>query len=143
MSLKLTILGCGPSGGVPRIGNVWGACDAANPKNRRRRCSVLVEQEGGEGTTAVLVDTAPDLREQLLAANVGLVDGVLFTHDHADHTHGIDDLRMIAFNAHRRVAVYHDAATGELLRSRFAYCFHTPAGSAYQPILDPHEIAAG
>ncbi|MGI8724178.1 MAG: MBL fold metallo-hydrolase [Methyloceanibacter sp.] len=143
MSLKLTILGCGPSGGVPRIGNHWGACDAANPKNRRRRCSVLVEQEGGEGTTSVLVDTTPDLREQLLEANVGLVDGVLFTHDHADHTHGIDDLRMIAFNAHRRVAVYHDAATGRLLNERFAYCFHTPPGSPYQPILDSHEIRAG
>ncbi len=143
MSLKLTILGCGPSGGVPRVGNHWGACDPNNARNRRRRCAVLVERAGDEGTTTVLVDTPPDLREQLLDAGVGLVDGVLFTHDHADHTHGIDDLRMIAFNGQRRVKVYHDAETGKLLHRRFAYCFATAPGSPYQPILDGQDIAAG
>ena len=108
MTLKLTILGCGTSGGVPRVGNIWGACDPANPKNRRRRCSVLVQREGAEGTTNVLVDSSPDLREQLLDVGVGWLDGVLFTHDHADHTHGIDDLRMVSYNGRRRVAVYYD-----------------------------------
>ncbi|MGE5259343.1 MAG: MBL fold metallo-hydrolase, partial [Actinomycetota bacterium] len=83
MSLRVTILGCGTSGGVPRIGNHWGACDPDNPKNRRRRCSLLVQREGAEGTTNVLVDTPPDLRDQLLDAGVGLLDGVLYTHDHA------------------------------------------------------------
>ncbi len=78
---------------MPRIGNHWGACDPANPKNRRRRCSLLVERAGPDGTTTALVDTSPDLREQLLDAGVGWLDGVLYTHDHADHTHGIDDLR--------------------------------------------------
>ena len=93
MSLKVTILGCGTSGGVPRVGDHWGACDPANPKNRRRRCSLLVERDGAGGETAVLVDTSPDLRQQLLDAGTGWVDGVLYTHDHADHVHGIDDLR--------------------------------------------------
>jgi phosphoribosyl 1,2-cyclic phosphate phosphodiesterase len=143
MTLKLTILGCGTSGGVPRIGNIWGACDPANPKNRRRRCSLLVEREGGEGTTHALVDASPDLREQLLDAQVGWLDGVLFTHDHADHTHGIDDLRMVAYNGRRRVPVYHDAATGRSLQQRFGYCFHTPPESEYPPVLDSHEIFPG
>jgi phosphoribosyl 1,2-cyclic phosphate phosphodiesterase len=143
MTLKLTILGCGTSGGVPRIGNNWGACDPSNPKNRRRRCSLLVERKEGEGTTRVLVDASPDLREQLLDAGVGWLDGVLFTHDHADHTHGIDDLRGVAFNGGRRVDVYFDAATGQDLKSRFGYCFKTKPGSDYPPILKAHEIRAG
>lgn len=143
MTLKLTILGCGTSGGVPRIGNHWGACDPANPKNRRRRCSLLVERAGPDGTTTALVDTSPDLREQLLDAGIGWLDGVLYTHDHADHAHGIDDLRMVSFNGRRRVDVYYDQATGRLLRSRFAYCFDTPPGSEYPAILKGHEIRAG
>ena len=143
MSLQVTILGCGTSGGVPRVGDHWGACDPANPKNRRRRCSLLVERDGAGGDTAVLVDTSPDLRQQLLDAGTGWVDGVLYTHDHADHVHGIDDLRQVAFNGRRRVDVYFDAATGKLLRSRFAYCFDAPAGSDYPPILRGHEIVAG
>jgi phosphoribosyl 1,2-cyclic phosphate phosphodiesterase len=143
MSLQVTILGCGTSGGVPRVGDHWGACDPANPKNRRRRCSLLVERHGAGGETRVLVDTSPDLRQQLLDAGTGWVDGVLYTHDHADHVHGIDDLRQVAFNGRRRVDVYFDAATGKLLRSRFAYCFDAPAGSDYPPILRSHEIVAG
>jgi phosphoribosyl 1,2-cyclic phosphate phosphodiesterase len=143
MTLKLTILGCGTSGGVPRVGNHWGACDPANPKNRRQRCSLLVERRGADGTTTALVDTSPDLRQQLLDAGVGWLDGVLYTHDHADHTHGIDDLRMVSFNGRRRVEVYYDAATGTLLRSRFAYCFQSPPGSDYPAILRGHEIRAG
>ncbi len=143
MTLKLTILGCGTSGGVPRIGNNWGACDPTNPKNVRRRCSLLVERKGPNGGTAVLVDTSPDLREQLLATGIGWLDGVLFTHDHADHVHGIDDLRTVAFNGNSRVAVYHDAVTGRDLKGRFAYCFETQPGSDYPPILDAHDIKAG
>ena len=143
MTLKLTILGCGTSGGVPRIGNHWGACDPADQKNRRRRCSLLVERSAAEGETVVLVDTSPDLRQQLLDAGVGWLDGVLYTHDHADHSHGIDDLRQVAFNGRRRVDVYYDEATGKLLRSRFAYCFESPPGSEYPAVLDGHEIRAG
>ncbi|MGD9378257.1 MAG: MBL fold metallo-hydrolase, partial [Methyloceanibacter sp.] len=136
MSLKATILGCGTSGGVPRIGNQWGACDPANPKNRRRRCALLVERTGDGGVTRVLVDTPPDLREQLNDADVGLLDGVLYTHDHADHVHGIDDLRMVAYNARRRVDVYYLKPFGEVLRQRFDYCFETPPGSEYPPVLN-------
>lgn len=143
MTLKLTVLGCGTSGGVPRVGNVWGACDPSNPKNRRRRCSVLVQKEGEEGTTNVLVDSSPDLREQLLDVGVGWLDGVLYTHDHADHTHGIDDLRMVYYNGRRRVSVYYNEKTGRQLKERFGYCFRMSAGGEYPPILDGHLIAAG
>jgi len=143
MSLKVTILGCGTSSGVPRIGNEWGACDPNNPKNRRRRCALLVERAGAEGVTRVLVDTPPDLREQLIDAGVGLLDGVLYTHEHADHCHGIDDLRMVSYNGRRRVDVYHDAATGQILRQRFAYCFETPPGSEYPAVLRANDIRPG
>ncbi|MEC9369486.1 MAG: MBL fold metallo-hydrolase [Pseudomonadota bacterium] len=143
MSLTFTILGCGTSGGVPRIGGDWGKCDPANPRNRRRRCALLVERQGPNGVTRILVDTPPDIRQQLLDVGVGLLDGVLFTHDHADHTHGIDDLRVVAFNARRRVNVYYDGRTGAILHSRFSYCFNTPEDSAYPPILNGTEIKAG
>jgi phosphoribosyl 1,2-cyclic phosphate phosphodiesterase len=143
MTLKVTILGCGTSGGVPRIGNIWGACDPSNPKNRRRRCALLVQREGPKGITNVLVDTPPDLRDQLLDAGVGLLDGVLYTHDHADHTHGIDDLRVAVYNGHRRIEVYSDTATLRLLRQRFDYCFETPMGSDYPAILLSHEVTPG
>lgn len=140
MSYKLTLLGTGSSGGVPRLGNNWGACDPKNPKNRRRRCSALVERFAGRGRTVALIDTSPDIREQLLDAEVGTIDGVLFTHDHADHTHGIDDLRILAFNMRRRVDVFFDAPTRASLVSRFGYCFETPPGSSYPPILNAHDI---
>ncbi|MEZ5853544.1 MAG: MBL fold metallo-hydrolase [Hyphomicrobiaceae bacterium] len=140
MSYRLTLLGSGSSGGVPRLGPNWGACDPKNPKNRRRRCSALIERVAGRGQTKALIDASPDLREQLLDAGVANIDGVLFTHDHADHTHGIDDLRILAFNMRRRVDVYFEAATMATLLARFDYCFRTPAGSSYPPILNAHEI---
>lgn len=140
MTYRITILGCGSSGGVPRIGMNWGSCDAGNPKNRRLRCSALVERKGKGGQTAVLIDTSPDLREQILSTRLMALSGVLYTHDHADHTHGIDDLRMVAFAMKRRVDVYFDAATGKSLSERFAYCFKTPEGSGYAPILQPNLI---
>ena len=140
MTYRFTILGCGSSGGVPRIGMTWGACDPDNPKNKRRRCSALVERIGRQGQTAVMIDTSPDMREQILSVRLMALDGVLFTHDHADHTHGIDDLRMVTYAMKRRVDVYFDAKTGKSLRERFAYCFKTPEGSNYQPILNGHEI---
>ena len=143
MSLKITVLGCGSSGGVPRIGNQWGACDPNQPRNRRTRCSVLVKREGANGQTGVLVDTSPDMRAQLLDAGVCWLDGVLFTHDHADHSHGIDDLRVVAFNGRRRVDVHMSPDTEKVLRQRFGYCFETQQGNPYPPILDPHTIYPG
>jgi len=143
MSLRFTILGCGTSGGVPRPGLGWGACDPDNPKNRRRRCAMLVEKAGEAGVTRVLVDTGPDLREQLLAAGVKWLDGVFITHEHADHTHGIDDLRGLFIKNRRRVDVYFDAATERMMRTRFGYCFETPPGSEYPPIVEGHRIEPG
>jgi len=143
MTLTVTILGCGSSGGVPRPGSGWGACDPADPKNRRRRCSILVTRSGPDGTTRVLVDTSPDLREQLLSAEVPALDGVLMTHDHADHTHGIDDLRGLVLHTRQRIRIYADTTTEASLRSRFGYLFETPAGSYYPPILDLDQITAG
>ena len=139
-TLTFTILGCGSSGGVPRLGGHWGACDPANPKNRRQRCSLLVERSGPSGTTTVLVDTAPDLRNQLLAAGVGRLDGVIYTHAHADHVHGIDDLRMIVFNMRNRLQVWADGDTQDDLINRFAYAFVQPKGSPYPPILELNTI---
>ncbi|GJD48398.1 hypothetical protein OPKNFCMD_1116 [Methylobacterium crusticola] len=144
-TLTLRILGCGSSGGVPRVGYGWGACDPAEPRNRRRRCSILVEGRAGAGgdPTSVLVDTSPDLREQLLDAGVTRLDAVLFTHAHADHTHGIDDVRPLVIHMRRRIPVYADALTRDLLTVRFGYCFAAPPGSAYPPILDLHDLATG
>ena len=142
--LRFTVLGCGSSPGVPRIGNDWGACDPKNPKNRRSRCSLLVERMAAPGqTTRVLVDTSPDLRAQALAADFGTLDGVLYTHPHADHIHGIDDLRGFVINMRRRVDVHADAQTMTRLREAFGYCFETPPGSDYPPIVTGHPIAAG
>ena len=140
MPLTFTILGCGSSGGVPRLGGDWGDCDPANPKNRRRRCSMLVERSTDAGTTRVLIDTSPDMREQLLDAGVGTLDAVIYTHSHADHVHGIDDLRQIVFNMRARVPVWADGPTQEALLSRFGYAFVQPADSPYPPILDLHTI---
>jgi phosphoribosyl 1,2-cyclic phosphate phosphodiesterase len=143
MTLRFTILGCGSSGGVPRIGSGWGKCDPENPRNRRRRCALLVERRGPRGTTAVLIDTPPDLREQLLSVRADALDAVLFTHDHADHTHGIDDLRMVAYAMKRRVPCYFDAVTQASIVGRFAYCFVQPEGSTYPPILSAERLVPG
>lgn len=140
-----TILGCGSSGGVPRIGNDWGICDPHEPRNRRRRCALLIEawRDGIAEPTRALIDTGVDLREQLLDAKVDRVDAVFYTHEHADHTHGIDDLRVLALLNRRRVDVYFTRHCGERLREAFGYCFATPAGSSYPPILNAHEIEPG
>jgi phosphoribosyl 1,2-cyclic phosphate phosphodiesterase len=143
MTLKITILGCGSSGGVPRPALGWGVCDPTNPKNRRRRTSIIVERQSEHGTTRVLIDTPPDLREQLLDAQVDWVDGVLYTHDHADHTHGIDDLRALFIKRRRRVDVYLDDATSAALNHKFGYCFTSPPGSEYPPIVSEHRLVAG
>ncbi len=141
MTLRFTILGCGSSGGVPRLGGAdgqgdWGACDPAEPRNRRLRCSLLAEKIGEGGVTRVLIDTSPDLRAQLLAARVDMLDAVLISHDHADQTHGIDDLRPLTFTGGRRIPVHMEAAAGATLLRRFDYCFQTPPGGAYPPILE-------
>lgn len=142
MTLRFTILGCGSSMGVPRVALGWGACDPNNPKNRRRRCSVLVERLAAEGAcTRILIDCTPDLREQLLDAQVDHLDAVLLTHGHADHTHGIDDLRPFFVRSGRPLAVYFDPDTARSVRRRFGYCFETPAGGSYPPTLTGHEIA--
>ena len=134
--LRFHILGCGSSGGVPRIGGHWGDCDPANPKNRRRRCSMLVERETDQGVTRVLIDTSPDMRDQLIDAGVGALDGVIYTHSHADHVHGVDDLRMVVFNMRERVNVWADQTTCDALLDRFGYVFIQPEGSSYPPILN-------
>jgi len=138
--MQITILGCGSSGGVPRIGGHWGACDPTNPKNARRRCSILVERIGSDGTTSVLIDTSPDMRSQLLDAGVTRLDAVLYTHAHADHVHGLDDLRMVVINMRARLPVWADAPTRDALIERFGYAFVQPEGSMYPPILDMHEM---
>jgi phosphoribosyl 1,2-cyclic phosphate phosphodiesterase len=138
--MRITILGCGSSGGVPRLGGQWGNCDPNEPKNARRRCSILVERIGAAGTTTILIDTSPDMRSQLLDAGVERLDGVLYTHAHADHVHGIDDLRMIVINMRARLSVWADAPTKEALLTRFGYAFVRPEGSMYPPILDIHDI---
>lgn len=134
-SLQFTLLGTGSSGGVPRIGNDWGDCDPNEPKNRRRRCSALLEKidPATSDTTRILIDTSPDLREQLLDARVSQLDAVVFTHDHADQTHGLDDLRVIAINMRQQVRVQMDDATARTLIPKFKYCFEGEAG--YPAIL--------
>lgn len=143
MSFRITILGCGSSGGVPRVGQGWGACDPSDPRNRRRRCSIFVQQDGPEGRTQVLVDTSPDLREQLLDLDVDRIDGILLTHSHADHTHGIDDVRPLVIKARHRIAIHMDEATAARVRRTFAYIFETPEGSLYPPLLDDERVTSG
>lgn len=140
-----TVMGCGSSGGVPRIGGHWGVCDPDNPKNRRSRCSLLLEgfSAGSGQPTRIIIDTGCDLREQLLRAEVDRVEAVLYTHEHADHTHGIDDLRVLALNNRRRVDVYFSAEAANRIVPSFAYCFTAPPGSGYPPILNQHLIEAG
>jgi phosphoribosyl 1,2-cyclic phosphate phosphodiesterase len=138
--MRVTMLGCGPSWGVPRIGGDWGECDPNDPRNRRRRVSVLVE----EGRARILIDTSPDLREQLLSAGVTALDAVLFTHAHADHLHGIDDLRSVNRLIRRPLPIFADAATLGEIRRRFGYVLEDGARAAergwYKPVLEPHAI---
>jgi phosphoribosyl 1,2-cyclic phosphate phosphodiesterase len=144
MRLSFTILGCGSSMGVPRVALGWGSCDPNNPKNSRRRCSLLVERANEDARhTRVLVDCTPDLRMQLLDARVDWLDGVLITHEHADHTHGIDDLRPLFIHKRRRVDVYLDEPTSRALHARFGYCFAKPPGSDYPPILTERRLMPG
>lgn len=118
--MKLIVLGCGTSTGVPRIGNDWGDCDPLEPKNRRSRVSIVLESEAG---TRILVDTSTDLRFQLLANNIERIDGVFWTHDHADHCHGIDDLRPMRYGRGGPVPGYASTETVRRLRQRFSYVF--------------------
>ncbi len=137
-ALEVTILGCGSSGGVPRGDGDWGVCDPAEPKNRRSRCSMLARRRGSDGETSVLIDTSPDLREQMLAARATQVDAVLYTHDHADQTHGIDDLRVFALRRRRRIPAWMDGATRAALTARFPYIFESIEG--YPAILDACDV---
>jgi len=140
-----TIMGCGSSAGVPRIGGNWGECDPSDSRNRRRRCSLLIEGWSGGGTapTRIIIDTGCDLREQLLDAEVERVDAVFYTHEHADHTHGIDDLRVLALNNQRRVEVYFSQEAANRIVPSFAYCFTAAPGSDYPPILNQNLIEPG
>lgn len=135
MTLRFIILGCGTSSGVPRIGHDWGACDPENPKNRRTRVSILVQSP----TTTLIVDTSPDMRAQLLAANIIHLDAVLWTHDHADHCHGIDDLRQVYHHRREPVPGYGRAETLGHLKRRFAYAFEGREG--YHAIVTAHPMA--
>lgn len=144
MRRRVTILGCGSSAGVPRVGQGWGACDPKNPKNRRRRCSIFIEQFGeNDAKTEVLIDVSPDLREQLLAANVSHLDGILLTHEHADHTHGIDDVRPLVIMAKHRLDLYMNASTSAVVRNAFSYVFETPPGSQYPALLNELRLVSG
>jgi len=134
--LQVRILGCGSSGGVPRIGNDWGVCDPAEPRNRRLRCSILLRwwSPGRAEPTLVLVDTSPDMREQLLAARIERLDAVLLSHEHADQCHGIDDLRALVLRNQSRIPMYMDQPTAAIIGARFDYCFD--GAGAYPAILD-------
>jgi phosphoribosyl 1,2-cyclic phosphate phosphodiesterase len=142
--LKFTILGCGASPGVPRIDGDWGDCDPAEPRNRRTRCAALIERFGdAPEPTRVLIDAGPDIREQLLAAHVPTLDACVITHPHADHVHGVDDLRAYWMTSRRLLDVYADEGTSERLMEGFGYCFRTPPGGHYPPILNLRLATAG
>jgi len=136
--MRVTILGCGASGGVPVITGAWGKCDPKNPKNRRRRASIAVEKNG----VTLLVDTSPDLREQCLEAKIQKIDAVLYTHDHADHTHGIDDLRPFFYHHKMPLPLYGNEETIAFLKSRFEYAFPVEKmrPDIYRPFVVPHII---
>lgn len=136
-SARFVLLGTGSSGGVPRVGNDWGACDPSEPRNRRRRCCALVDVgdlTDPDACTRILIDSSPDLREQLLDLEVGHLDALVYTHDHADQTHGIDDVRALALRMRHTIPTYMDKPTADSLTSRFEYCFEGKGG--YPPILD-------
>jgi phosphoribosyl 1,2-cyclic phosphate phosphodiesterase len=142
--LRFTLLGCGSSPGTPRITGDWGNCDPANPKNRRTRAAALVERiADNAAATRVVIDTGPDFREQMLAAGVKRVDAAIYTHAHADHIHGIDDLRGYVIEQRRLMDIHADKPTLERLYEAFGYCFETPPGSSYPPILRTNIIEHG
>lgn len=139
--IRFTILGCGASPGVPRITGDWGACDPNEPRNRRSRSAALIERFDGDRPTRVLIDTGPDLRNQLIAAEVDEIHGVVYTHPHADHVHGIDDLRTFWMTMRRPIPIYSDDETQLRLDEGFGYCFRSPEGSPYPPFLIRHQIS--
>jgi phosphoribosyl 1,2-cyclic phosphate phosphodiesterase len=143
MSFEVAILGCSSSGGVPRVGQGWGKCDPRNPKNRRRRCSILVTAGDAAAYTQILVDTGPDLREQLIDAGVTRLDAILYTHAHADHIHGVDDVRGLVIHNGRRIPAYMDDATSRSFIDKFGYIFATPPGSQYPPLLTEYRLHHG
>lgn len=139
--LRFTIVGSGSSPGVPRPNGDWGNCDPSNPKNKRRRPAALVERIKPDGrTTRVAIDTGPDFREQMISAAATHLDAVVYTHGHADHIHGIDDVRSYFLEARKRIDIFADDMTLSRLRAGFEYCFETPPGSSYPPIVEPHLI---
>jgi phosphoribosyl 1,2-cyclic phosphate phosphodiesterase len=137
-TLTVRILGSGCSTGVPRIDGYWGACDPKNPKNRRTRCSAWFGLSNGEGLTSVVIDTSPEFREQMIRAAVPHIDAVLWTHDHADQTHGLDDIRAFTFARDLPIDGYMDEATYKCLSNRFGYIFTGNLG--YPPVCQPHTI---
>ena len=137
-TMKLTILGCGASAGVPRPNLDWGDCDPAEPKNRRRRASILIEQYG----STIVVDTGADFCHQMIDAKVTKLDAVIYTHMHADHTNGIDDLRSYFLSQKKRIPVYGEENTLSYLQHAFGYCFKTPPSSNYPPILEANKFDA-
>ena len=142
--LRFTVLGCGSSPGVPRINGDWGNCDPANPKNRRTRASLLVERYDANGqNTVIVIDTGPDFHQQMVRTKVRSLDATVYTHPHADHIHGIDDLRTFVVDNKRLMDVYANRLTRMRLFEAFGYCFETPPGSSYPPILSMHDIVAG
>jgi len=147
--LRVVILGCGSSGGVPRVDGDWGACDPDNPKNRRSRCSLLVERAPdlkalhAGAVTRLLIDTSPDLRQQLLDNQVRQLDGVAYTHTHADQAHGIDDVRALVYRRRALLDAVMSAETFQRLQARFDYIFETPAGSGYPPLMQARCVEPG
>jgi phosphoribosyl 1,2-cyclic phosphate phosphodiesterase len=142
-TLRITMLGCGSSPGVPRPDGNWGACDPTEPKNRRRRSALLVQRTSDAGTTNVVIDTGPDFRDQMINAGVTHIDGVVYTHAHADHVHGIDDLRSFVLGTKLKIQVYADDRTLAHLTSAFNYIFARQKGSDYPPIADANLIETG
>nr|WP_285292649.1 MBL fold metallo-hydrolase [Aureimonas altamirensis] len=141
--MEFTILGCGSSPGVPRVNGDWGACDPSQPRNRRRRAAALVRRKGRDGVTTIAIDCGPDFRNQMLDAEVRHLDAVVLTHPHADHIHGLDDIRGYAQDRRGLVPVYADEPTFARVFEAFAYCFQTPEGSNYPPIVEHVPIWGG
>lgn len=138
--LRVTVLGCGSSPGTPRPNGDWGRCDRNDPRNRRMRASLLVERIDPGGRTSIVIDTGPDFRAQMLMAGVTQIDGVVYTHAHADHIHGIDDLRTFVLADGNMLPIYADEETSKRLHAGFGYCFQTPPGSSYPPIVIDYRI---